>query len=179
MTLTGASLSDTKVSCCRSGCSTKSRRWRPARLSRTSSSAQRWHSCGSCRHRIRQTVGGAIHDASGRQTIWKHRVCRQRDARHAILPCLRRLLHDVLPPTRDNPSALDRPSRPTSRASWRSLGRQRVRFPALRNIGRRSGAALRKGSTPARRPTPTAARCHFNFAQPMTFQPCADTGRVG
>ena len=66
---------------------------------------------------IRQTVGGAIHDASGRQTIWRHRVCRQRDARHAIPPRRRMLLHDLLPPTRDNPSALNRLSRPTSRAS--------------------------------------------------------------
>jgi hypothetical protein len=27
----------------------------------------------------------------------------------------------------------------------------------------------------AGRPTSAAARCHFNFAQPMTFQSCADT----
>jgi hypothetical protein len=35
------------------------------------------------RRRIRQTVGGAIHDASGRQTTWRHRVCRQRAAHRA------------------------------------------------------------------------------------------------
>jgi hypothetical protein len=88
-------------------------------------------------------------------------VCRRRVARHAMLPWRRGLFHHVLPPARDNPSALDRLSRPTSRASWRSLGRQRVRFPALRKIGRRSGAALRKGSAPARRPTPDRGAVSF------------------
>ena len=33
--------------------------------------------------RIRQTVNRAIHDASGRQTIWRRRVCRQRAVRRA------------------------------------------------------------------------------------------------
>jgi hypothetical protein len=72
---------DTKLSPCRSGCSTRSRRWRLARSSRTSGSARRWRLRGSCRRRIRQTAGGAIHDACVRQTIWRHRVCRQRAVR--------------------------------------------------------------------------------------------------
>jgi hypothetical protein len=76
----GALLSGTKVLRCRSGCSPRSRRRRPARSSRTSGSARRWRSRGSCRRRIRRTVGGAIHDAGGRQTIWRRRVCRQRAA---------------------------------------------------------------------------------------------------
>jgi len=75
--------SGTRVSPCRSECSTRSRRWRPAQSSRTSGSAQRWRSRASCKRRIRQTVGGAIHDASGHRTIWRHRVCRQRAAHRA------------------------------------------------------------------------------------------------
>jgi hypothetical protein len=54
-----------------------------AKSSRTSSSARRWRSRGSCRRRIRRTVGGAIHDAGGRRTIWRRRVCRQRAAHRA------------------------------------------------------------------------------------------------
>jgi hypothetical protein len=44
-----------------------------------------WRSCGSGRRRIRQTVGGLIHAASGRRTIWRHRVCRQRAVHRARL----------------------------------------------------------------------------------------------
>jgi hypothetical protein len=40
-------------------------------------------SCGSGRRHIHRTVDGAIHDARVRQTIWRHRVCRQRVGRHA------------------------------------------------------------------------------------------------
>jgi hypothetical protein len=67
---TGALLSGTKVSRCRSGCLTRSRRWRLARSLGTSGSAQRWRSRGSGRRRIRQAVGGAIHDASVHRIIW-------------------------------------------------------------------------------------------------------------
>ena len=46
-------------------------------------SVRRWRSRGSCRRRISQTVGGEIHDAGGRQTIWRRRVCLQRAAHRA------------------------------------------------------------------------------------------------
>ena len=67
---------------------------------------------------IRRTVGGAIHDAGGRQTIWRRRVCRQRAAPRAKF--------------------------------WRQMQPNE---------------------------TVPAAGCHFNFAHPVTFQPCADTNR--
>src|SRR3954470_6588855 len=76
-------LSGTTVSPCHSGCSTRSRRCRPARSSRISGSARRWHSRASCKLHIRRTVGGAIHDAGGRQTIWRRQVCRQRGVHRA------------------------------------------------------------------------------------------------
>jgi hypothetical protein len=67
---------------------------------------------------------------------------------------------------RDSPSALDRPSRPTSRASWRSLGRQTGALSgALQNrasIGRCATRGLRARPPPNQTPV----RCHFNFAQP-------------
>jgi putative transposase len=40
-------------------------------------------SASSIRRRIRRSVGGAIHDASGRQTTWRRRVCRQRAVHRA------------------------------------------------------------------------------------------------
>ena len=48
-----------------------------ARSSRTSGWVPHWRSRGSGRRHIRRTVSEAIHDASGHQTIWRHRVCRQ------------------------------------------------------------------------------------------------------
>ena len=100
----------------------------------------------------------------------------QRNVRELGLHHLRLIRH-LLPPARDNPSALDRLSRPTSRASARSLGRQRVRSRAPRHRAADRRCVMRRlRARPP--PEPDQARCHFYVARPVTFQPCADICRA-
>jgi hypothetical protein len=146
-------------------------------------------------------IGGAIHDASGRQTIWRRRVCRRRGERRAVRLSRRRpeaepdqgpivttacvsLRDEIVPPSWVTPApwqgvGFQGIGRSTPMAGWRRRvpGAGRFAIDGLLPSRARLRTDDRSRSSPSSKCAALLSHdlgCHFYFARRVSFLSCAD-----